>query len=880
VDSSAPVEAEKPKKKKIQIEEVDSSAPVEAEKPKKKKIQIEEVDSSAPVEAEKPKKKKIQIEEVDSSAPGDAALALRFKDQGNTAFKAKKFAEAEGFYTKGLNADPSNTALYSNRAVVRLQMQDDAGAEADCTAALEAGIPESSQMKVLYRRAMARNRMKANEDAEKDCLAAMCLSPDNKDCEKLLQEIRAALKEAPVKAKKKKIQIEEVDSSAPVEVEKPKKKKIQIEEVDSSAPAEEVAKPVKSKKKIQIEEVDSSAAGSTLPSSVNYLKSKAAAMASAANFDAAIETYEQALGQLSDLESAPAEEVVAMHMAAAKCSKQVQNYPGTVRHCTAALALNEEDAAVLTLRAQAYESMDKAEKAMLDYTAARGLAPWDKVASDGMNRMRALAKAATMREEQVVKDEAEQAKNQGNTLLKQGKAEQAIEAYTKAIELDPSNHAYFNNRAAAGLKLENFSAALADCDAVLKMAGTKDLATDQRVKCMYRKGLSLAGLGKHGAACDVFREALGLEANNVNVKKALEASEAVVRSALSKEAAKPVSAKKKIQIEEIDSSAPAEEAAKPVKAKKKIQIEEVDSSEPAELVRDGKNRMTVKPKKKIQIEEVDSSAPVEAEKPKKVKKKIQIEEVDSSVPVVEAEKPKKAKKKIQIEEVDSSVPVEAEKPKKVKKKIQIEEVDSSVPVEAEKPKKVKKKIQIEEVDSSVPVVEAAKPVKAKKKIQIEEEDSSLSISTDSGANSSAPKSPPKSPPASTGVRTLPAAFKKKASIPKTGYEFERCLQGCKTPEAAASYMSLLKPSSVPKLLRQNLTPEMLMSIVGGVESGLSGGDAAGLQWLLHLPKVNRFDIIVEFLDDKEKAQVRKAVAKVSAEATVDQASLVKSEYKL
>jgi len=44
--------------------------------------------------------------------------------------------------------------------------------------------------------------------------------------------------------------------------------------------------------------------------------------------------------------------------------------------------------------------------------------------------------------------------------------------------------------------------------------------------------------------------------------------------------------------------------------------------------------------------------------------------------------------------------------------------------------------------------------------------------------------------------------------------------------------------------------------------------------------VNRFDIIVEFLDDKEKAQVRKAVAKVSAEATVDQASLVKSEYKL
>merc|ERR1711959_784249 len=56
------------------------------------------------------------------------------------------------------------------------------------------------------------------------------------------------------KAEKKKVAIEEVDSSA--EAAKPKaKKKIAIEEVDSSA---EAAKP-KAKKKIVVEEVDSSA---------------------------------------------------------------------------------------------------------------------------------------------------------------------------------------------------------------------------------------------------------------------------------------------------------------------------------------------------------------------------------------------------------------------------------------------------------------------------------------------------------------------------------------------------------------------------------------------------------------------------------------------
>merc|ERR1712100_414113 len=225
--------APKKAKKKIQIEEVDSSE--EPPKKAKKKIQIEEVDSSAPKEeAPKKAKKKIQIEEVDSSAEkkeADAAAALRFKEEGNAKFKARNFAEAEALYSKGLNLDPKNTAVLSNRAVVRIQLGDNAGAEADCSAALVIGIPEASQTKVLYRRAMARHAQKKNEDAEKDVLAALTLSPGNADCEKLLKEVRAAIgrptelevtPEEPPKKAKKKIQIEEVDSSAPKE-EAPKK---------------------------------------------------------------------------------------------------------------------------------------------------------------------------------------------------------------------------------------------------------------------------------------------------------------------------------------------------------------------------------------------------------------------------------------------------------------------------------------------------------------------------------------------------------------------------------------------------------------------------------------------------------------------------------
>merc|ERR1719265_3112304 len=73
--------------------------------------------------------------------------------------------------------------------------------------------------------------------------------------------------------KKKKIQIEEVDSSpaaAEPVAEKKKTKKNQIEEVDSSpvAAAEPVAETKKVKKKIQIEEVsqDADSAASAAPS--------------------------------------------------------------------------------------------------------------------------------------------------------------------------------------------------------------------------------------------------------------------------------------------------------------------------------------------------------------------------------------------------------------------------------------------------------------------------------------------------------------------------------------------------------------------------------------------------------------------------------------
>merc|ERR1712224_411502 len=186
--------------------------------------------------------------------------------------------------------------------------------------------------------------------------------------------------------------------------------------------------------------------------------------------------------------------------------------------------------------------------------------------------------------------------------------------------------------------------------------------------------------------------------------------------------------------------------------------------------------------------------------------------------------------------------------------------------------KAKKMIQIEEVDSSEKKQEEA-PKKAKKKIQIEE------VNTE--VKEEAPKV--KSPSSPIGAeRAIPASLRKGSKpVPKTGYEFERNLEGCKTPEAAAAYMSLVQAKEVKKLLKQNLTPELLMQIMDGLGAGLEGGAEASFKWLAVLPKVNRFDIIVDFMSADEKQKVSTVVDQLVAGGVSDAKAVagVKTAFK-
>ena len=65
--------------------------------------------------------------------------------------------------------------------------------------------------------------------------------------------------------------------------------------------------------------------------------------------------------------------------------------------------------------------------------------------------------------------QAEQYKTRGNKALQEGKYEEAVELYGEAIALDPTNHVYFSNRAAAFANLKKYKESLTDANKTVEL---------------------------------------------------------------------------------------------------------------------------------------------------------------------------------------------------------------------------------------------------------------------------------------------------------------------------------------------------------------------------------------------------------------------------
>ncbi|KIV82502.1 hypothetical protein PV11_04606 [Exophiala sideris] len=118
---------------------------------------------------------------------------------------------------------------------------------------------------------------------------------------------------------------------------------------------------------------------------------------------------------------------------------------------------------------------------------------------------------------------ADALKAEGNKAFAAKDFNLAVEKFTQAIELDPTNHVLYSNRSGAYASLRDYEHALEDAEK------TTEIKPDW-AKGWGRKGAAQHGLGDLIGAKDAFDEALKLDPSNAQAKSGLEAVDRAIEA--------------------------------------------------------------------------------------------------------------------------------------------------------------------------------------------------------------------------------------------------------------------------------------------------------------------------------------------------------------
>ncbi|XP_029641832.1 sperm-associated antigen 1 isoform X1 [Octopus sinensis] len=143
--------------------------------------------------------------------------ALREKDKGNEAFRSGDYNEAVIYYNRSLSIQPLDV-VYNNRALAYLKLSLWSEAIADCDLVL---INDSNNVKALLRRASAYKENKEYNKSLCDLKTVLKLEPENQRAKQILSVVEknseASLKEketpTPSKKKGRKLVIEEIEGN-------------------------------------------------------------------------------------------------------------------------------------------------------------------------------------------------------------------------------------------------------------------------------------------------------------------------------------------------------------------------------------------------------------------------------------------------------------------------------------------------------------------------------------------------------------------------------------------------------------------------------------------------------------------------------------------
>ena len=114
--------------------------------------------------------------------------------------------------------------------------------------------------------------------------------------------------------------------------------------------------------------------------------------------------------------------------------------------------------------------------------------------------------------------EAESLKTQGNQKLAEKKFAEAVDLYTKAIDLNSLSAIYFSNRAAAYSSLAQYENAIDDCEMALSV-------DPKYAKAYSRMGLAYLSLGKSDKAVQAYKKGLAIDPANETMKQGLKSAQ-------------------------------------------------------------------------------------------------------------------------------------------------------------------------------------------------------------------------------------------------------------------------------------------------------------------------------------------------------------------
>ncbi len=125
----------------------------------------------------------------------------------------------------------------------------------------------------------------------------------------------------------------------------------------------------------------------------------------------------------------------------------------------------------------------------------------------------------TQRHSLSAQSDAAQLKDAGNKAFAAKKYQEAVELYSKAIDLDGGNHVLWGNRSAAKAGLKDWSAALADAEQTVKI-------NPKWAKGYARKGAALHGLHRWDEAVSAYEAGIAVEDSPALQKGLTEVKEA------------------------------------------------------------------------------------------------------------------------------------------------------------------------------------------------------------------------------------------------------------------------------------------------------------------------------------------------------------------